>query len=102
MKTTRFLPALLGAILMTGCASYQMPVYTAAEARLLSDEYLRESFRYHTDAERVEFMRRKNAETNNEMKEAACIFGVRAALSRKKLGCEEVEGTPEYKAKYGS
>ncbi len=51
-----------------------------------------------THAEKEEYLRCEYAKQRELDREAACVFGSRAIIDRKKLHCENVKGSPEYKA----
>lgn len=72
------------------------------EVKKLPDSYFKERLTYLTNAEYNEYMRRKREKSAESRREGACIFGSRPAIDRSKLNCENVKGSPEYKAKHGN
>ncbi|WP_137167890.1 hypothetical protein [Salinimonas lutimaris] len=81
--------------LLAGCAS------TTKDLKSLPDAYFtaRSASAMSTE-ERREYMNRVNKRMLERDRQAACVFGSKAIIDRTKLHCENVKGSPEYKALY--
>ncbi len=90
------------ALSMTACVSNGGSRYDEETVRNRPDSYFKENLTWLTDVEYNEYMRRKRVASAELDRQAACVFGSRPAIDRKKLKCENVEGSPEYKAIHGS
>lgn len=100
MKIKTLLGVMSCAVLMSGCAGSFGK--SEAELRALPDSYFESRSIYQmTQAENNEWQRRMYNKQRELDREAACVFGSRPAIDRSKLNCENVEGSPEYKAKHG-
>ncbi|MEM7421645.1 MAG: hypothetical protein AAF364_18280 [Pseudomonadota bacterium] len=67
--------------------------------KTLPDSYFSERVTYLNRVEHAEYMRRKNEASRELDRQAACVFGTRPVIDRSKLNCENVKGSPEYKAR---
>ena len=79
--------------LQAGCTS------TSEDLKSLPDAYFtaRSASAMGTE-ERREYMNRVNKRMLERDRQAACVFGSKAIIDRTKLHCENVKGSPEYKA----
>lgn len=89
------------AISMTACVSNGGSRYDEETVRSRPDSYFKENLTWLSTVEYDEYMRRKRAKSAELDRQAACVFGSRPAIDRKKLNCENVQGSPEYKATRG-
>lgn len=85
---------------VTGCMATDSR-YDEQAVRKQPDSYFKQNLTHLTRVEYNEYMRRKHEASAELDRQAACVFGSRPAIDRKKLNCENVEGSPEYKARYG-
>lgn len=85
---------------ISACVTNSGARYDEQAVRNLPDSYFTENIAYLSPVEYNEFMRRKHVRSAERDRQAACVFGSRPSIDRKKLNCENVKGSPEYKAKY--
>jgi hypothetical protein len=97
IRTVTFAALVLG---ITGCMATDSR-YDEQAVRNLPDSYFTENLTHLSRVEYNEFMRRKHEASAERDRQAACVFGSRPAIDRKKLNCENVKGSPEYKALNG-
>ena len=86
---------------LTACVSNSGPRYDEETVRNRPDSYFTENLTHLSTVEYKEYMRRKHERSAERDRQAACVFGSRPAIDRKKLNCENVKGSPEYKALHG-
>lgn len=84
---------------LLGCQSTNGPYYDREVIANLPDSYFdSKTFDLLTRQEASEWLKRQSAKRRESDRKAMCIFGTNPVLDRKALKCENVKGSPEYKA----
>lgn len=98
-QTRKLITVVLLTVLLGACKSTVMgKAWDPEYLKTVPLSYFTERTTVMNQMEMREWLERSGRMRNKREIEAACIFGSIESLDRKKMGCEFVEGSPEYEA----